>query len=308
MSLSQESQASQENLKRCERSKRKFSEDQRRDWSTPKSGPVLSLRYNASNAKRSFVANRCDFETATHYGAYWTKDQVLTLADKLGIPYIDLEGMSAYKAAWDRAITENDAVMVCGVGHGNNSVYTGQNYQILLQKGSDSDAQLMAGRFGSFLSCEFGQALDWFVANGMKGAFGYKVTYYFVVSTFPDSYAAYFFKSHFTFDRAWLQGKTAAEAWDLCRAAYDQAIAEAPDTVARYLIWDRDGMVYAGDPSLGPYVPPPPKYKCCACGQEFDKCQDLVDHICFTHCEPPPPPKPCWLPGWLRRLLGCPLP
>jgi len=268
----------------------------------------MSLRYDASSEKPVFVANRCDYETATHFGAYWTKDQVLALADQLGIPYVDLEGINATKSIWDGQIKDRNAIMVCGVGHGNPNVYTGHFGQILLERDNASDGQLMAGRYGSFLSCEFGQALAWFIAQGMRGAFGYKVTYYFVVSTFPNSYAAYFFKSHFAFDRAWLEGKTSREAYDTCKAAYDAAIAEASPTIARYLIWDRDGMTYEGDWPAGPYVSPPPKLKCCVCGQEFAVCQDLVDHICFHHCEQPPQPKPCWLPKWLRNLLGCQLP
>ena len=211
------------------------------------------------------VANRCDYEQATHFGAYWTKAQVLDYAATINppIPTVDLYAAAATRAGWRAAIVDNSAIFVCGVGHGNESVFTGQNEEILLDRYRAEDKSLMAGRWGSFLSCVFGQAAQDFVDAGMRGFFGYRETYYFMVSAYPDGVAEKFFASHFTFDRSLMNGLSLAEAWDLCKAAYNAAIASADPATAYYLIWDCDAMTIASDdmdagPYMGDVTPPPP--------------------------------------------------
>jgi hypothetical protein len=237
------------------------------------------------------VANRCDYEQATHWGAYWTKWGVLDYAAlcQPPIPTVDLYAAQATQAGWRQAIIDNGAIFVCGVGHGNESVFTGQNEELLLDRGNSYDLTLMVGRYGSFLSCVFGQAADTFVSAGMAGFFGYTDTYWFEAAIYPNSLATPFFTSHFTFDRAVLSGKSMAEAFDLCTAAYNTAIASADATSARYLISDRDAMVLAAlDNTTGPYkgeVTPPPV--------------------------PPAPPSTCpvagatvWLLNGISKVLG----
>ena len=210
------------------------------------------------------VANRCDYEQATHWGAAWTKNQVIDYAALCQPPIstVDLYAALATQAGWRQAIIDNNAIFVCGVGHGNESVFTGQNEELLLDRGNSYDLQLMIGRYGSFLSCVFGQAAEAFVGAGMLGFFGYTDTYWFEAAIYPNSLATPFFTSHFTYDRALLSGKSQREAFDLCTAAYNQAIASADQTTARYLISDRDAMhLDARDESTGPYkgeVTPPP--------------------------------------------------
>ena len=219
------------------------------------------------------VANRCDYEQATHWGAYWTKWGVLDYAAlcQPPIPYVDLYGPQATQAGWREAIIGSNAIFVCGVGHGNEQVFTGQNQEILLDRGNGYDRTLMVGRYGSFLSCVFGQAAQDFVAAGMAGFFGYTDTYWFMASIYPNSIASPFFTSHFTFDRALLSGKSVEEAYDLALAAYNTAIAGADSESARYLISDRDAMhLIALDFGAGPYkgevtpppIPPPPPSTC----------------------------------------------
>jgi len=237
------------------------------------------------------VANRCDYEQATHWGAYWTKWGVLDFAAgcQPPVPYVDLYAAQATQAGWRQAIIENNAIFVCGVGHGNEQVFTGQNEELLLNVADPYDLQLMIGRYGSFLSCVFGQASGSFVNVGMLGFFGYTDTYWFEAAIYPNSLATPFFTSHFTFDRALLSGKSMREAFDLCTAAYNSAIASADATSARYLISDRDAMTFAAiDGNTGPYkgeVQPPPV--------------------------PPPPPSTCpvagaavWLLNGLSKALG----
>jgi len=219
------------------------------------------------------VANRCDYEQATHWGAYWTKWGVLDYAElcQPPIPCVDLYGALADRAHWRDSIQFYNPIFVCGVGHGNEQVFTGQNQEILLDRNSAYDKTLMVGRYGSFLSCVFGQAADDFVNAGMLGFFGYTDTYWFMASIYPNSIASPFFVSHFTFDRALLSGESMHEAFILTKAAYDAAIANADSETARYLISDRDAMIYlARDAESGPYkgevtpppIPPPPPSSC----------------------------------------------
>lgn len=221
-------------------------------------------RLRRLNSPLPLVANRCDYEQATHWGAYWTKWGIIDYAAvcQPPVPTVDLYAAQATQAGWRQAIIDNGAIFVCGVGHGNESVFTGQNEELLLDRGNSYDLTLMVGRYGSFLSCVFGQAAVTFVDAGMLGFFGYTDTYWFEATIYPNSLATPFFTSHFTFDRALLSGKSMREAFDLCTAAYNQAIASADQTTARYLISDRDAMAFAAlDESTGPYMgatqPPP---------------------------------------------------
>jgi hypothetical protein len=219
------------------------------------------------------VANRCDYEQATHWGAYWTKWGVLDYAALCTppIPYVDLYGPQATQAGWREAIIGSNAIFVCGVGHGNEQVFTGQNQEILLDRGDGYDRTLMVGRYGSFLSCVFGQAAQDFVNAGMLGFLGYTDTYWFMASIFPNSIASPFFTSHFVFDRALLAGKSLEMAYLAAQSAYTDAIAAADPEMARYLISDRDCMyLVAQDITKGPYcgdvtpppIPPPPPSTC----------------------------------------------
>jgi len=219
------------------------------------------------------VANRCDYEQATHWGAYWTKWGVLDYAAlcQPPIPYVDLYGPQATQAGWREAIIGSNAIFVCGVGHGNEQVFTGQNQEILLDRGNGYDRTLMVGRYGSFLSCVFGQAAQDFVDAGMAGFFGYTDTYWFLASIYPNALATPFFTSHFTFDRTCEDGKGYDEAWDRTKTAYNAAIAVADPETARYLISDRDAMVMVcKDRTAGPWkgevqpppIPPPPPSSC----------------------------------------------
>jgi hypothetical protein len=195
---------------------------------------------------------------------------------------VDLYAAQATQTGWRQAIIDNNAIFVCGVGHGNEQVFTGQNEELLLNVTDPYDLQLMIGRYGSFLSCVFGQAAETFVDAGMLGFFGYTDTYWFEAAIYPNSLATPFFTSHFTYDRALLSGKSQREAFDLTTAAYNQAIASADQTTARYLISDRDAMYLAAlDESTGPYMgstQPPPI--------------------------PPAPPSTCPIAGAATRLLN----
>jgi hypothetical protein len=262
-----------------------------------------------SEQKSKLVCLRPDYETATHWGQYWFKDQVLKLADVRGIEYYDLYGANDYKAYFNEVMKQSNAKFVCGIGHGNDFMIVGHNNQTLLDVRNSDDLQLMQDKHGSFLSCNFGSSAKVWVQKGMLSFFGYKVTYYFVTGNYPNSFAEPFFKSHCCYDREILQGTQPTIAFSKTSDAYDQEIVRQPDWVARYLISDRDGMVLEFSDNRSPFAPAPQKIKCYFCEFECTDVEVMKAHIIGSHCPPCPPwPDPCWLPSWLRDWLGCKLP
>jgi hypothetical protein len=262
-----------------------------------------------SEQKSKLVCLRPDYETATHWGQYWFQDQVLKLADAKQIPYLDLYGMNDYKGYFDEVMKQPENKFLCGIGHGNQQLIVGHNGQELLNVTNPDDLQLMQGKHGSFLSCLFGSSAKTWVDNGMLSFFGYKVTYYFVISTYPNSFASPFFKSHCTYDREILCGTQPTIAFTKCRDAYDQEILKQPDWIARYLINDRDGITLEYNLDKSPFAPQPPELQCYFCSFKCTDIEVMKAHIIDVHCpECPPWPDPCWLPAWLRRWLGCKLP
>jgi hypothetical protein len=226
------------------------------------------------------------------------------------IPVIDLYGPDAIKSKWDAALRYERAVLVGGCGHGNATQYTGQNYDVLLNGQDSADLELMKGRWGSFLSCLFGRSARNFVDAGMKGFFGYTEEFWFVSGGYPNGYAAPFFNSHYAFDQALLDGKTMQEAWARADAAWLAAIANSDEATRRYLIFDHDHMVMAGDPEDGPYLSPPePKYECPWADYKTDDIEALKIHILDVHCPvcPPQPERPLWC-QWFGDIVSCPIP
>jgi len=256
------------------------------------------------------VANRCDYETATRWGAHWTKAQAVDYAIQKEIPVIDLYKADATKLKWDAAIKDQKAIMVCGVGHGNETRYTGQNQQDLLNATNPADLAMMKGKFGSFLSCVFGASVKKWIDAGMLGFYGYNRTFWFVTSTFPNASARPFFVSHFSFDRVWENRGTTDEAWTESDKVWIDELAKADAYTRQYLLYDYQSRVKGGDGKLGPYVgPPPPKYQCYWSDYGSDDLEDVKRHILQAHCPacPPWPERPAWC-QWFGDLVGCPLP
>lgn len=261
-----------------------------------------------SGTESRFACLRPDYETATHWGQWHFKDKVLSLADALRISYEDLYGINDYKGYFNEVMKHVDVKFLDGIGHGNTWLIVGHNGQIILDSQNSGDLELMKGKHGSFLSCEFGASAKTWVEAGMLSFFGYKVTYYFVVSTFPDSYAEPFFKSHMVYDQEMLQGTQPTRAFQKCGDAYDREILQQPDWIARYLINDRDGMTLEYSEDRSPFAPEPQKLKCPWSDFEATDNEELKNHIVAVHCSPCPPwPAPCWLWKWLRDLLDCKL-
>jgi hypothetical protein len=222
---------------------------------------------------------RPNFEVATQYGWYYQDKYVIQKCKELNIPYVDLQKSLAVKYYFDNTIKINDPILITGTGHGNSRVYTGQNYDVLLAKCNLQDAELVKGRWLSLLSCEFGQSFDWWYGQGVEGIYGYNRTFYFSGETYPDNTALLFFDSHHAFDLCLLDGLAAKDSWDKSTETWNHHIAEAPEDVARYLVWDRDSRVFMGDWNGNPFKPPTPsgkKYKILIVGVDKARLWDRV--------------------------------
>ncbi|MEM1551558.1 MAG: hypothetical protein QXH03_02675 [Candidatus Bathyarchaeia archaeon] len=221
---------------------------------------MQSFRFTVSYSP-TILVSRPDFETATKWGAYWYNENVVKPAQEKGFKVIDLYAKDAVREKFHQAIDTEDPIYISAVGHGNQNTLTGQNYSVLLRVDDAETAKRVPNRHFHLLSCETGAQLGpWMVEKGAVAYHGYKVTYYFVISTFPDSYAKPFFDSDETIDRVLFEGKTHREANKAAYDKYTQYIEDpnTPEICKRYLLWDRDGLVFYGNPDATITAPPPP--------------------------------------------------
>jgi hypothetical protein len=246
---------------------------------------------------------------ATKHSAFWMQQLLIPKLKEQGYDYIDLYGDKANYFDFKQAMQQ--CVMLSGSGHGNEEVFTGQNEQVLLDVKNVESKQIMYGKFGSFLSCSFGNTAGEFAKSGTLGFFGYNRTYYFLVSyTDPradDPISQKFFRSHFTFDITWLERRSSQEAFERCINAYNDQIAKTDDyTVVRYLIWDRDSAVFAGDPNLNPFGTPEEELYKCPWDDYEDVKSKVQEHICQIHAKQCIKRR-CKLSASVRKCLKCPL-
>jgi len=235
------------------------------------------------------VVTRPDFETATRWGAYWFNELVVKPAQEKGFNVIDLYKENAVRDVFLKAIDENNPIYITGVGHGNKETFTGNGYSVLLKVDDTETVKRAPARHFHLLSCETGAILGpKLIEYGAVAYQGYKVTFYFVISTFPNKYAEPFFQSDETIDRALFEGKTHREANKLAYNKFTEYV-ESPDTPSvckSYLLWDRDGLVMYGDSDSTITAPPSPERR----GEPSESPPKTV-----TVKPPPPPSEPTTL-------------
>ena len=241
-------------------------------------------------------------DQATKWGTYWTK----VLLDKCPFDVIELYKEQAVKAPNEAAIKANPTAMYYGFGHGNSSVFTGQNATTVID---NSNVALWDRAFVHLLSCSVFAGLGKKFTHGS----GYSKTYYFYVMTWPDDVAKMYYDSDHQVMLALWDKKTMAEAQKQLKDRYDYWFKNGPPYGKDYLIWDRDAHVITGDPNAKPEIEPPPppepKYSCPWSDFKTDDIEALKSHIFNVHCPvcPPPPERPQWC-KWFGDLVSCPLP
>jgi len=95
-------------------------------------------------------ATEPNWDEATEYGSYWVKVFVDELR-QMGKDVVELEGDLCVYENFISYLETYDPIAFWGMGHGSESLFTGQNGDVLLQKGVNED--VMAGRVVHLLAC-----------------------------------------------------------------------------------------------------------------------------------------------------------
>jgi len=91
-----------------------------------------------------------DWDEATQYGSYWVKAFVEEIRN-LGKDVVELVGDEVTYDNFVDYLQSYNPSAFWGMGHGSENLFTGQNGDILLQKGVNED--LMTGRVVHLLAC-----------------------------------------------------------------------------------------------------------------------------------------------------------
>jgi hypothetical protein len=174
-----------------------------------------------------------------------------------GLTVDDLSGADAVRAKVLDSLSRRDPVFFTGVGHGNETVFTGQNLERIWWV---CDCSQLRGRVVYLLSCSTGQQLGPDMVRD-KGAWcyvGYKVAFTWIQESIQDptadKYAKAFFEPVLELICRLADGRTVGEAFRASIDKWNSWIdywSRSPDPVApavvMFLILDRDGQVLIGD-------------------------------------------------------------
>ena len=200
---------------------------------------------------QNVLVHRPDFEDATHWSAYWFQKNQIFSAEQHGLKPIDLYKENDVYAKTKQAIQQYDPIYVCGVGHGDEETFTGQNYNIIYTTTHPESLELLRGRMVHLLSCEVGKHLGKVMVEEHGAVFfvGYSDVYIFVISEFPNHYAEPFFNCDACFDKNMFNGLTSGESFKAMQKAYQDAIdsPNVPNQCKPYLQHDLDCLVFYGD-------------------------------------------------------------
>lgn len=186
--------------------------------------------------------SRPDFvDTATRWGTHWTAE----LIKKCPLQVVELYAEQARRAPNEAAIRVHPKAYYYGFGHGNRGGFTGQNHEVIMDHnnvGLWRDAEV------HLLSCDVFADLGKALPHGS----GYERTYYFYVSTHPNSVAEQYFDSDHQYMLAlWLRKVSRGEAQKALKDKYTEYYAQRRPG-RDYLPWDRESHVITGDPNEKP--------------------------------------------------------
>lgn len=129
-------------------------------------------------ASRSLLFTLPSFEPAVRIGSCWF-ERVLANAEANGYGYEALRGGSCVRGLFDEALARNEGCLLTGVGHGNATTYTGENYAVLIEERDNADC--LVGRPWYALSCTVGLSLGKAVVEyGCPAFIGYDDTFTFI--------------------------------------------------------------------------------------------------------------------------------
>lgn len=169
------------------------------------------------------VVTRPEFDDATRLASYWI-GKTLEEIRMRGVEVRELYREEANSSEFLAALSVYDPLTFWGLGHGNETIFSGHNREILLKVGVNLG--LMSGRISHFTSCLFGEE----GAPGIIGAGGIAVFAYnrdFIVGLeiepFPESkITRSLCEPDCWIERALAEGKSCAEALAVSQAKRDE--------------------------------------------------------------------------------------
>ena len=198
------------------------------------------------------------YEIATYIWSPYLRGWVSRELKKRGITPVLLWGVDAVKTKYMEAIKDKDVKGTLGVGHGNNDVFTGQDYEPIMKVGDkitdDYKRQCIAP-----VSCLVGNKLmPWLVEQGVPCTVGEVTEYWFTAEKInqngedpeEDKLLKYYMYAEYVFWYRLAEGFTAGEAYRMMiREYYRQAkLAESVDEdTAYYVRYDADNRKFFGD-------------------------------------------------------------
>ena len=187
---------------------------------------------------------------------------------------IQLYSIVARRTPFELSAPQSDIII--GTGHGDISVFTGQNEDIILEIGK-YDPREVSGKVIKLLSCQTGIALGPdLIKNGAASFAGYTDDYVWVMDTdlvstpWADKMAATSLMPVIDSINALLDGKTAREAFEIELEGYTRnAEAEEDELIRSCLDFNKSNAILLGDesarirarpPLFFPFriIPPPP--------------------------------------------------
>jgi hypothetical protein len=198
------------------------------------------------------------YEIATYIWSPFLRRWVSSELKKRGVTPILLWGADAVKEKYLDAIKDKDVKATLGVGHGNNDVFTGQNYEPILRVGDQVTDDLRRQCIAPVSCLVANKLMPWLVQQGVPCTVGEATEYIFTAekeqeqgdNPEEDKLLKYYLYAEYTFWYRLAEGFTAGEAYRMMiREYYRQAkLAESvDDETAFYVRYDADNRKFFGD-------------------------------------------------------------
>lgn len=206
-----------------------------------------------------FLVTRPKYDYTTRYISTWAEKMVEWSREK-GHFVLDLEGKRACKKEFESIIESKRPSLIFLNGHGNDSVVTGQDGEILVEAGKNN--RMLGGAIVYALSCRSVKVLGAIsVQQGTRAYIGYEEDFIFMytseVRTRPveDKIAALFLEPSNQVVLSLLKGHNARDSQTNAKKAFMRTIqkllnsqtSKEDTTTVRYLLWDMKNLGYRGD-------------------------------------------------------------
>jgi hypothetical protein len=237
---------------------------------------------------RGYLVTCPDSDLAVQVGSAFYRRYIGQPALEKGIPLIILSGDEAeYNKFWE-SIVKEEVYIVTGVGHGNETTFTGQNKRALISVGA-YDPEKIKGKCIEHTSCLTGaRLLPDLAKNGAKETKGSRNVYVFYYGGNTDPTEDTYAKSFLTQEvkrYAWLLDESDRSDEEKSDSADQECFNEYMNQADK---WSR----------IDPEVADALRYD--------------ASIMCKYRGEaPPPPPEESWickLLKWLMRQFGCKCP